>query len=454
MNPVHRLQYIILDCDSQHHLSAHLPTPNWSCINASTGHAQYGYVLKDPVHTGPAALTKPQQFYRSITTALIARASADPKGTWNAIKRNPTRPGRSYLTWWGRKDPYSLKELADNLRIELLEQRTATNYSTPLPNRAWAGRNDCLFRLGRQEARRLNLTDQSAIMDRIKRRQDRYIENAETLFDTGALPDKELTHISKSIAKYQRNGDRPTLNDPGKAARTARSRRGGLAVQRLYKARNAPRNKIIHDLFKRHTPVVEIAAICSLSVRTIYRIIEAAKKSSPPPVTPAKTVPRDPQKKRKALRDLKPGSPLPGPANSPDHTKRKPATTRSKRSYSHHRRHGLPASTPLPQFSPQDPFITHTKPNEATEFYATRNPVKTQNASVYTIHRALPELTGFCLPNSHGSLSTALTLLTNAGFNPDSTAMRAHIIPLIRTFCSKCQETLTKAIINLPSQGP
>ena len=112
---------ILLDCDGREGtaslveaLAAHMmPAPNWTVYRASSGGTHAAWCLSVPVHRGALARAKPLRMLGRVSEWMAHACGADP--TYTAVlTHNPYKPAQdsSLNTKWGRRDPYSLQELA------------------------------------------------------------------------------------------------------------------------------------------------------------------------------------------------------------------------------------------------------------------------------------------------------------------------------------------------------
>lgn len=93
---------------------AGLPYPTWSVVNPENGHAHIVYGLEIPVCTSEAARTAPLRYLAAVYTTLAERMDAD-KSYAGLLTHNPIH--KQWRTYWGRREPYSLGELADYLDL-------------------------------------------------------------------------------------------------------------------------------------------------------------------------------------------------------------------------------------------------------------------------------------------------------------------------------------------------
>lgn len=118
INPPTLTYWLIFDIDrEQGGLAwdfAGLPYPTWSVVNPENGHAHIVYGLEVPVCTSEAARLAPLRYLAAVYSALAERMGAD-KGYAGLLTHNPIH--KQWRTYWGRRQPYSLGELADYLDL-------------------------------------------------------------------------------------------------------------------------------------------------------------------------------------------------------------------------------------------------------------------------------------------------------------------------------------------------
>ena len=110
---------LIFDCDKPERAreaigDGAVPIPNWKVQNPRTEHLHVAYCLETPVHRYPEAARGPLDYADRITEYFTETLSADP-GFTGVLTRNPSPTGTGFgdRTEWGRKEPYSLGELAE-----------------------------------------------------------------------------------------------------------------------------------------------------------------------------------------------------------------------------------------------------------------------------------------------------------------------------------------------------
>ena len=144
---------LILDCDNikaalaaifTSHRSGGgtaLPMPNWMVQRRASLHPHLVWCLCRPVLRGSQARLSPlrrfariSEFYRQTTQA---DAGFNGVLSHNPICGGPRSSGRALITTWGRREPYSLDELAETI---------PQGWRMPHVPTTEAGRNDSLFR--------------------------------------------------------------------------------------------------------------------------------------------------------------------------------------------------------------------------------------------------------------------------------------------------------------------
>ena len=180
---------LVLDCDDPAALKrgmSDLPDPNWIVWRAANDHAHVAWTLANPVHRHSAAKVEPLRYFAAVAEFYTAAIGADPR-YHGVLAHNPTPRYREseFSTTWGRKDPYTLGELASVIPF---------NWQAPKVRQTGVGRNVDLFEaLLRWAARRENeaVSVLSAAM----------IINQQF---TVALPQSEVSATARSVEKYRK----------------------------------------------------------------------------------------------------------------------------------------------------------------------------------------------------------------------------------------------------------
>jgi hypothetical protein len=131
--------------------SAGLPTPNFTSVNMSNGHAHLAYLLETPVAKFNDSSMKAQNFLAGIERGLCRRLGADARYT-GLLTKNPV--SGTWETEWSDK-PYKLHDLAAGLskhdmRREALRQHESglgRNCDVFDDTRKWAYSNAVSFKL-------------------------------------------------------------------------------------------------------------------------------------------------------------------------------------------------------------------------------------------------------------------------------------------------------------------
>ena len=172
-----------------------LPPPNISVTRVSSGNLHATWFLRDPVHRGEHARSKPLHLYATIGEYYRAMAGADP-GYTGVLTHNPLKAAqiwtgadgkcrRQLITSWIQKGGYTLGELASVIPI---------GWTKPTLPTTEAGRNCALFEAGmRWAGSRRNL-----VMDVLS-----VLLTTNSLFPT-PLPDAEVRSISKGVERYRK----------------------------------------------------------------------------------------------------------------------------------------------------------------------------------------------------------------------------------------------------------
>ena len=122
-----------------------LPLYSWAVRNLKNNHAHVAFILKTAVHKYPKASRNPLRFLKHIAEYYREAANAD-SGYTGTLTRNPVPPaGSGTVTQWGRKEPYSLNELATVIPVGWRPPKQSTtgigrNCNLYQDGMAWAGR--------------------------------------------------------------------------------------------------------------------------------------------------------------------------------------------------------------------------------------------------------------------------------------------------------------------------
>ena len=117
-----------------------LPQPNTIVQRISNSHSHVSYFLAKPVHRGADAREAPLRLLARISEFYRQALGAD-LGYNGVLTHNPMRSAHrhgEFLTHWGRKQPYSLGELAEPI---------PKGWRLPVKPTTEAGRNDALLRV-------------------------------------------------------------------------------------------------------------------------------------------------------------------------------------------------------------------------------------------------------------------------------------------------------------------
>lgn len=142
-SPKALLSMFVIDVDREDTLMEALsrplphPDPSWISINPTNGHGHVGYLLKTPVCRTDSARLKPMRYAACVQSGLTTALQGD-FGYTGGITKSPLN--NYWETYWGREEPYTLRELAlglGNLFPKSLPQRAIEN--------SGLGRNVALF---------------------------------------------------------------------------------------------------------------------------------------------------------------------------------------------------------------------------------------------------------------------------------------------------------------------
>ena len=155
-----------LDCDGQAsvqafwlaQLNSELPEASWVVQNPQTGNIQPSWCLASPVHRGETARARPLHMLARVSEYYREICEAD-SGFVGCLQRNPVQ--EQHQTFWGRKEPFKLAELADYV---------PAGWKIPTVPQTAAGRNDGLFRalcsfVGKPGNYHVSLSELAAVAD-------------------------------------------------------------------------------------------------------------------------------------------------------------------------------------------------------------------------------------------------------------------------------------------------
>lgn len=203
--------------------SRRLPEPNFLVERRESGNVQAHFCLAVPVHRGPDARERPLRALVRVAEYLVVEAQAD-EGFTGVLCRNPMesvhRDARAVdgpcRTLWGRREPYTLRELTNIIPL---------GWKRPTVAVSAIGRNVTLFRnLMRETGKKRNwgkpvLPLAIAMADGIRR----------TLDGDHPFTDREVRDTAASVERYQsRNLETGKTQAGYKAILSALGRRGGL----------------------------------------------------------------------------------------------------------------------------------------------------------------------------------------------------------------------------------
>lgn len=242
INPPTLTYWLVFDIDrEQGGLAwdfAGLPYPTWSAVNPENGHAHIVYGLEVPVCTSEAARLAPLRYLAAVYSAMAERIGAD-KSYAGLLTHNPTH--KQWRTYWGRREPYSLGELADCLDLSPYNDHFKTSNTSALD-----AANQDIFAYGRN----CTLFDQLRAWAYVAVREHRgnkvsiwnaaVAVQAESLniFATPLQPN-EVKSIAKSVAKWVWKHDKEAYarfrevqrargSRNSRASQVEKGRKGGL----------------------------------------------------------------------------------------------------------------------------------------------------------------------------------------------------------------------------------
>ena len=265
-NPRHSIGWLCYDLDSDTAMldweDRRAPAPNIIALNRDNGHAHLFYAIERPVHDYLGASQKALRYVAKIDIALTELLGADP-GYAKLISKNPLH-GRWYVVS-PRSVPYDLDELAD--WVDLTKYR---DLRRRLPT-VGLGRNCTLFetlRIWAYRARRQPFLSEEMFHAAV--RHHGLVINGTF---SPALPNSEIRATAKSIAKW-------TWRHMSAQGFSEYQRRMGRLGNIEKRKRAHARAYLIQQTAQQCPDLTrdEIAALCRVNVRTVYRALQGGNQ--------------------------------------------------------------------------------------------------------------------------------------------------------------------------------
>ncbi len=206
-----------------------LPPPSLVSVNRKNGHAHISYALTTPVTDGPNARRHPLDYYHAIKRAFAKKLNADPNYA-GFIAKNPLSTRWHTFLPTGNLISYELGELAEWVDLQKTSRRNAPLTSQENDNfsrnvslfdttRFWAYKSVCLYR------------DYDSWFDAVHQAAS---QNNSFLEHPTPLPDNEVKHIARSVAKWVWSNQRffSGGNTAFSARQAARGRKKGAAKRK------------------------------------------------------------------------------------------------------------------------------------------------------------------------------------------------------------------------------
>ena len=166
--------------------SPRLPRPNTIVQRRANSHSHVSYFLAKPVHRGADAREAPLRWFARISEFYRQALGADP-GYNGVLTHNPMHEAHragEFQTHWGRKEPYSLSELAEPI---------PKGWRLPVKPTTEAGRNCSLFAaLMKWAGSPANIGLEVLAVAR-----------ATNDATPAPLPDSEVAGLAKSVERYR-----------------------------------------------------------------------------------------------------------------------------------------------------------------------------------------------------------------------------------------------------------
>ena len=241
---------------------------NWGAENLRTGGVHLVWTLVRPVHRGETALEAPLKLFARISEYYARRLRADA-GYTGVLTHNPMESAQlaGFQTHWGRREPYTLVELA-----EFIPYR----WRKPKPAKTAIGRNCDIF------AHCMRWAGSPANLGAP------VLEEARTVNDGLQYPlgTSEVAGIARSVERYRRKwikqGRFYSMEE-----RTAWGRERGIKSGEIRRQRTQERDRAIVQLALAGESNSAIARVIGVDRKMIRHVLrrDAPLFSRPAPLT-------------------------------------------------------------------------------------------------------------------------------------------------------------------------
>lgn len=259
---------VMLDCDGPASIecliaatsAGELPQPNTIVQRKASGNCHVSWFLGSPVHRGEGAGWKPQYALARVAEFYRQRVEADP-GYGGVLSLNPMHSGHrgAFRTWWGRRDPYSLDELAEVIPF---------GWRVPTLKRTGIGRNVDLFRAAMRESGKPRnwRKDVTALVVALNEVLEAPLDHA------------EVVGIARSVNRYQRE-NLATGQTQSKFAfiQSCRGKRSGKARRE----RVAERDASIVQAVAGGASMRKVAGMYGLTVGAVHYVVRRGVFNEP-----------------------------------------------------------------------------------------------------------------------------------------------------------------------------
>ena len=238
-------------------LAAHMmPAPSWTVYRASSGGTHAAWCLATPVHRGELARARPLRMLARVSALQAFACNADPDFT-GVLTHNPYRPAQdsSLHTKWGRREPYTLQELA--APIPRYWRAPAPELAATALGRNCALFDACMKWAGSPSNLGVPVVDVALTL------------NAETV---RPLPVGDVRALARSVERYRRQW-RLQGRFYSAAEREAYGRNCGIASGVRRRARNAQRDAEIVRVWASGATQAKLAQAYGITQQTVSYIV-------------------------------------------------------------------------------------------------------------------------------------------------------------------------------------
>ena len=240
-------------------IGADLSEPNVITQRRASGNCHAQYMLGTPVHRGDKARLAPLQRLARISEFYQDALLADP-GYNGVLTLNPAWSGGEFITFWLRRAPYEMDELAEVI---------PDGWRRPTIAQTGIGKNVDLFRWAVQEAHRprsARLIHAAGVRDAPEWIAVVNARNV-AVWGTGALPYNEVRGVAKSAAGY-------SLRQWSEQIFSEIQRRRKYRQAKVRRANTAERDELIRAMARQGWSQRAIATAVGVNQSTASRVLQ------------------------------------------------------------------------------------------------------------------------------------------------------------------------------------